>query len=403
MTAATQRISILHVIEGLGTGGAEQQLTAFLLRSNTQRFRHAVCTLAQVGRHASLLGDAGIPVHTLSVHPDGDLARAVARLRHVVRAVDPDIIHSTLYRPTIVSRIVGRLCGKAVLTTLVNTVYEPEWRLDNPRLSPLKVWAVRTIDRLTARWWGSAYVAITESVKVSAVRRRGLPPEAITVIPRGIAFDERAEPTVEDARRARAALGLGRAYPVILNIGRLVPQKGQQYAVRAMKRIIRPFPTARLLVAGDGPLRGMLEDLIQAEGLGGHVTLLGERTDTDQLLLAADIFVFPSIFEGLGNALLEAMAAARPCVVSRIPALVEVTGGGRAALLAEARSTEDLASKLLQVAGDRNRAAQLGSAARLWARSRYDLEKSVVALEALYERVAAPTTAGARTPHPLRA
>jgi glycosyltransferase involved in cell wall biosynthesis len=403
MKMTQQRISVLHVIEGLGTGGAEQQLAAFLLRSNTQRFRHAVCTLAQVGRHAGNLGEAGIPVHTLSVQPDGDLARAVARIRHIVRAVDPDIIHSTLYRPTIVSRVVGRLYGKPVLTTLVNTVYEPEWCLDNPRLSVRKVWAVRTIDRLTARLWGSAYVAITESVKVSAIRRIGLQPEAITVIPRGIAFDDRAEPTSEDVRRARVALGLGRAYPMILNIGRLVPQKGQQYAVRAMRRVIKPFPSARLLVAGEGPLRGMLEELIRAEGLGGHVTLLGERTDADQLLLAADIFVFPSIFEGLGNALLEAMAAARPCVVSRIPALVEVTGGGRAAALAEARSTEDLASKLLQVAGDRNRAAQLGSAARLWVRSRYDLEKSVAALETLYERVAAPTTARVRAPHPMRA
>jgi glycosyltransferase involved in cell wall biosynthesis len=104
--------------------------------------------------------------------------------------------------------------------------------------------------------------------------------------------------------------------------------------------------------------------MIRDRGLEEHVTLLGERQDVGALLHAADLFVFPSIYEGLGNALLEAMAAGKPCVVSRIPPLREVTGDGTVALLAEPRSAADLAANLLRLATDPGLAARLGTAAR---------------------------------------
>lgn len=393
----SRRIVVLHTIEGLGTGGSEQQLAALLLRSDPTRFRHEVCTLAQVGRFADELRTAGIPVHTLGVKADGDLARAFARLLRVTRRVNPHIIHAALYRPTIVSRAVGWLCRTPVVTTLVNTTYEPEWRLDNPRLNPRKVWAVQTVDRLTARWWGASFVAITESVKASAVRQIGLSPDEITVIPRGLVFDDRVEQRNGDVAAARADLGWADAYPVMLNVARLVPQKGQQYAIRAMHHVVSRFPSARLIIAGEGPLRPALERLIRAERLEPHVTLLGERRDTRLLLRVADVFVFPSLFEGLGNALLEAMAAGKPCVVSRIPALREITGDGRVALLADLQSPEDLAAKVLRVAEDRAFAERMGSEARAWVRERYTIGDSVAAHEALYEKImATPTASGAR-------
>lgn len=399
-----RRIVVLHVIEGLGTGGSEQQLAAFLLRSDRTRFRHEVCTLAQVGRFAEDLARAGIPVHALGARADGDLFRVLAGLWGVVRRVRPHLIHSTLFRPTIGSRAVGRVCRTPVVTTLVNTTYEPEWRLDNPRLSPFKAWAVQTIDRWTARWWGGDYIAITESVKSSAVRRLGLPRDRITVIRRGLAAAGEAAVAEPGRDALRAGYGWAAAYPVVLNIARLVPQKGQRYAIRAMHRVISQFPSARLVIAGEGPSRSVLERLIHHERLDGHVTLLGERRDTSALLRAADVFVFPSLFEGLGNALLEAMAAGKPCVVSNIPTLREVTADGTVALLADIRSPEELAANVLRLAHDRAGAAKLGDAARQWVRTHYNLANSVVALEAVFERVAAfPSPREAKTRSPISA
>jgi glycosyltransferase involved in cell wall biosynthesis len=384
-----QRVAVLHIIEGLGTGGSEQQLAAFLVRSDPERFRHEVCTLAQVGRFADQVRAAGVPVHTLGLRPDGDLPRALARLLRVIRQIRPHVLHTVLYRPTIVGRLAGRLQGIPVVTTLVNTSYEPEWRIDNPRLSPLKAGMVQAVDRLTARWWGGRYVAITESVKTSAVRRIGLSVQAITVIPRGLAFDDRDDGRRSDPITTRAALGWADAYPLLLNVGRLVPQKGQQYAIRAMSHILPRFPAARLMIAGEGPLRPTLEDVIRREGLDGRVALLGDRWDAGALLAAADIFVFPSLFEGLGNAVLEAMAAGKPCVVSAIPPLREITGDGRVALLVQIQSPGDLASKVLHLAEDRALAARMGAEASEWVRARFPLSRSVSALEEVLEDTAA--------------
>lgn len=382
----TDRLVVLHVIEGLGTGGAEQQLAAFVLRSNPTRFRHEVCTLAQVGRFARTLEAAGIPVHPLGLRPDGDMARVIVGTQRVVRRVNPHIIHTTLYRPTVAARIAGWFSGKIVVTTLVNTSYEPEWLLDNPRLNRIKAWGVRTIDRLTARLSGGHYVAITKSVKESAIRQLGLAAERIAVIPRGLPPDDEPEPPF-DAVRGALGEDMKTASPLILNVGRLVPQKGQRYLILAMRRIVSKFPNARLLIAGEGWLRPALERLIQAEGLTEHVTLLGERRDIARLLRAADIFVFPSLFEGLGNAVLEAMAAGKPCIVSRIPALCEITENGKVALLADVQSPEDLAANILRLADSRDRAEQMGQEARAWVRERFRIEGSVAALEALYERL----------------
>lgn len=391
---------MLHVIEGLGTGGSEQQLVAFLLHSDPARFRHEVCTLAQVGRFAEQVRHAGIALHTLGVRADGDLLRTFRRLHRIVKRVRPQVLHTVLYRPTVVGRLVGYLTGTPVITTLVNTAYEPEWYLDNPRLSPWKARVVRGADRLTARWWGGRYVAITESVKVSAVRQLGLPPEAIAVVPRGIALDGRGDAQPADVAAVRATLGWQDAYPLLLNIGRLVPQKGQQYAIYAMPAVLSRFPSARLMIAGEGPMRPTLEAIIRREGLEDRVGLLGDRWDAATLLAAADIFVFPSLFEGLGNAVLEAMAAGKPCVLSRIPALREITGDGQVAILTDIRSPAGLAAAVVRLAEDRALAVRLGAEAREWVRTRYDLARSVRALEEVFARFAAE--AGVRSAHRVR-
>ncbi len=386
------RIVVLHVLEDLGTAGTERQLTAFILRSDPTRFRHEVCVLSEVGQFAAVLRDAGVRVHEMGCASDRGLVRCLVRLRRLVQEIDPDIVHASLYRPGVVSRVVARLCGKPVVTTLVNTTYEPEWLLDNPRLKPWKVWVTRAMDGFTARSWGTTFVAVTESVKSSAVRQLGLPPEKISVIPRALTLGgDVAPPGDPDVLKARAALGWGDTYPLILNVGRLAPQKGQRYSVLAMHTVVAQFPTARLIIAGEGRLRPVLEELIRSERLESHVTLLGERQDVNTLLRVADIFVFPSLYEGIGNALLEAMAAGKPSVASRIPPLREVTGDGAVAQLVDLQSPEDLAAKLLSLAQDPERARRLGEAAHRWVRARFDNRTSVTSLEALYQRIAIHT------------
>lgn len=386
-TRRGRRITVLHVIEGLGTGGSELQLTAFLVRSDAARFRHEVCTFVPAGRCAEELVRAGIPVHTLGGASGAGMVRAAARLWRLTRRIDADIVHASLFWPSVMSRVVGWLARKPVVTTLVNTPYEPEWLLDNPRLNPRKVRLAQWLDRFTASLGRPRFVAVTEAVRESTVRQLGCPRELIEVIPRGLVLNGAAPPGEADRATARAALGWQDAYPVLLNVGRLVPQKGQQYAVRAMPAVLARFPTARLVVVGEGWLRGTLERLVRDLGLEAHVSLLGERRDVQVLLGAADIFVFPSLFEGAANALVEAMAAGRPCVASAIPSIGEITDNGRVALLAPLRAPDAIAEGVVRLAADRDLAARLAAEGQAWALARYDIGRSVAALEALYGRL----------------
>jgi glycosyltransferase involved in cell wall biosynthesis len=379
------RITILHVLDDLETGGSERQLTAFLVRSDQRRFRHVVCALSEAGRFSDELSRAGIEIHTLGVKFGWDLRRSVRLLRRLVDQVRPDLLHATLYRPGLVSRFVGWRAGIPVITTLVNTTYEPEWLLDNPNLDLRKVWVIQMIDRLTSRLWGTWFVAVTETVRMSAIRQIWVHPARISVIRRGLLF--KSVPTDTERNAVRESLGWADAHPLVLNVGRMVAQKGQQHLIRAMRSVVARHPSAQLVIAGEGPLRGELEALIASEGLTGRVHLLGDRRDVDRLLYAADIFAFPSLYEGAANALLEAMAAEKPCIVTNVASLRELTEDGRVALLAELRSADDFAAKIIQVADDPALAERLGRSARVSVIRQYDIDASVVALEALYTRL----------------
>ncbi|MGH2372893.1 MAG: glycosyltransferase [bacterium] len=387
-------IRVLHVIDSLDTGGAERQLTTMLVRSDAQRFSHTVCALRGDEPHGARLREARIPVYALHRVPRREIFRTLGDLRALIRQADPDVVHTSLYWADVLGRTAARLEGRPAVTTLVNTTYEHEWRQDNPQLTPGKVAVARALDEITARWGATAFVAISQAVRSSAIRLLRIPPRRITVIPRGLPLD-REPPSAEQVASLRAQLGWDAAYPVVLTVGRLVPQKGQRYAIEAMTRISKAFPRTVLAMAGEGRLRGELEHLVNSNGQAGRIHFLGERRDVPALLAAADIFVFPSLFEGFGGALLEALGAGRPCVASRIPALEEVTDGGRVALLVDPRAPEALAEAMIRLADDRDLAGRLGREAAAWVHTQFDINTSVRKLEEVLGTVAAGGAAGA--------
>ncbi|MGH2403371.1 MAG: glycosyltransferase [bacterium] len=386
-------IRVLHVIDSLHTGGAERQLTEMLVRSDAQLFSHTVCALWGDEPHGARLRAARIPVYAFRRVPRHEIVRTTRQLRTLIREVAPDVVHTSLYWAGVLGRAAACLEGKPVVTTLVNTTYEPEWRMDNPRLTPVKVAIARTIDGVTARWFGSSFVAISQAVRSSAIRQLGIPPHRITVIPRGLSLDE--EPTsLDQVARLRAQLGWDGGYPVVLTVGRLVPQKGHRYAIEAMPRIWKAFPRAVLAVAGEGWLHGELQRLAHSNGQT-RIQFLGERHDVLALLAAADVFIFPSLFEGFGVAFLEALRAGRPCVASRIPALEEVTDGGRVALLVDPCAPEALADAVIKLADDRDLAASLSRQAAAWVRAQFDITTSIRRLEEVFRTVAGGRAVGA--------
>jgi len=385
-------ITVLHVIDSLALGGTESQLVRTLRQLDPSRYRSVLCLLRWM-EHSTLQAlDDRIETHTLGLALKNDYVQGVVRLRDLIRRIAPDVLHTYLFRATIIGRVAARLTHRPVVTTLANTPYETLWRIDDPGLNRWKTGIVRAMDAATAAWT-TRYVANSEAVKRSAMRHLRVPEDRITVIPRGIAWENLAVISPEQVQAARAELGWTDAGPLLLCVGRLVPQKGLRYLVDAMAVVAKKLPGARLGIAGEGRLRASLEAQIRTLGLGRIVRLLGERRDVPCLLAAADVFVFPSLSEGFPNALLEAMAYGRPCIASAIDAVEEIAGTD-GTILVPPRSPQALAEAILGAAGDPQRRRTLAAAAHLRARA-FDMDDSVERLEEIYRSMAPGHDVGA--------
>jgi glycosyltransferase involved in cell wall biosynthesis len=186
---------------------------------------------------------------------------------------------------------------------------------------------------------------------------------------------------------ARKKLAVDDAYPVLLSVGRLIPQKGHRYIVEAMPAILNRYPSAKLLIAGEGPLRGELENIKKSLGLDGAVFLLGSRNDIKMLHLSSDIFVFPSLSEGMPGALLEAAALGKPCVVADIEPVQEILENGKSGLFIPQHDSQALAQAVIRLSSNKEEAQALGMKARETVCSRHIINNTITKLEALYIQV----------------
>jgi glycosyltransferase involved in cell wall biosynthesis len=172
-------------------------------------------------------------------------------------------------------------------------------------------------------------------------------------------------------------------------VGRHEFQKGHRYLIEAMPAIRAELPEAVLLIVGRaGSVSNELSAAIERLGLGQSVHLLGHRQDVGDLLVAADVFIFPSLFEGFGGAMIEAMALGVPVVASDIPPLREVAGDG-SVLFVPPASTEALAGGVIRILQDHGLAERLAGEARAVFQSRHTLAAVVNQMAGLYHQVAA--------------
>ncbi|MGH8924759.1 MAG: glycosyltransferase family 4 protein [Acidimicrobiia bacterium] len=383
------RRRIVHVIDSLGIGGgAEQQLVANLRLFSAPRLEHTLVCLYR-DPHETRETDlpAGVAVHYLYDREPGSRLATVARLDRLLVALEPSLIHCTLPQSALAARFSGRRLGVPVIESLVNISHEPIRLVDNPNIVPWKLWAHRLLDRATMRWV-LVFHALSREVARSWSELAGVPLQKIRVIPRGVdltRFDQ-------DPREARSSLGddleIRAEQFVVVSIGRHEPQKGQLYLIEAMPVLLKSLPEAVLVLAGQpGSLTDRFRKRISDLNIGDSVRLLGRRRDVPTLLRAADAFVFPSLFEGLGVSLLEAMAAGLPTVSTDRAPMNEIVSNEIDGLLVPERNSQRLANALIRLAGDPGLRARLGSAARSRVEEGFNIERSARAIEALYLEV----------------
>jgi glycosyltransferase involved in cell wall biosynthesis len=337
-------LKILYVIDSLGAGGAERSLVDML-----PHLAHAnvdpviVCFYRRPQGFEQAVLEQGFRVHFLEGMA---LPRRLRQSRQVIAAENPHLIHTTLFESDVTGRLAAVGSSIPVLTSLVNTSYDPV-RLRDPNIKAWKLWGVQTIDAWTARHFTHSFHAISHTVKEAAVTSLGITPERIAVIERGRDAGQYGQRTLERRRAARRSLGIDDEAEVIVNVARQEYQKGQRYLLEAMADLRQRRPRLTLLIAGrSGNASASLQQIVDERNLGEQVRFLGHRQDIPEILAAADLFVFPSLYEGLGGALIEAMAAGLPIVATDLPVLREVVESGGNARLIPPASPQGLADAI---------------------------------------------------------
>lgn len=240
------------------------------------------------------------------------------------------------------------------------------------RRGALRQWAVAAgVDR---------YIAVSDAMAKSLQETRFFPAHKVVVI-RNVVDVRRFLP--EPDAGARAATGETPAQPVVLAVARLEPQKGIADLLQAAVLV----PEATFLLAGEGTERARLESMAKTLGVEGRVTFLGYRDDVPRLLANCDLFVLPSLYEGLPISVLEAMAAGKPVVATAIAGTDEAVCGGETGLLVPPADPPALAEAIRSMLSDPRRAERFGRSGRERALREFSAEKMTRALTQLYEQV----------------
>jgi glycosyltransferase involved in cell wall biosynthesis len=250
----------------------------------------------------------------------------------------------------------------------------------------MKVSTLRRLDQLSARWTASRFVASANFVKKSAQEHLGIPESSIEVIYNSV-DPETLRCQAGEAQQVRKSLAIPADGVVFLNVGRLDPQKGQEYLLRAFQKAATVAPNAFLVIVGEGPLRERLTAVAEGLGVSDRVRFPGRRPDVGALLEMADVFVFPSLFEGLGLALVEAMFTKLPCIVSRIDVLLEVITDQESGLVVAAASADELAEAMIRLYSDPARRKELGAQAEQIATARFHQQVTIPQWENFYSKI----------------
>jgi glycosyltransferase involved in cell wall biosynthesis len=381
-------IRILHVIPTLGQGGAERQLVDVAGNSDRAGFEHVVCYFGPPDTYAADLRQAGLQVVGLNLPGRRRWLTAAARLRRLIKTHRPQLIHTWLSDASISARLACLTArgGPRIITSLQNPDYEPE-TIKAANWPPLKVNTLRRVDRLTARMTRDFFVPCSQFVAQSTMKYLGVPPTQMQVIYNSV--DMRTLACAPDApQQLRQELAIPAGGFVFVTVGRLDPQKGQADLLRAFRQVLAAMPDAYLALVGDGALAPALRQLAAELGIAARVKFLGRRRDVGACLAMADVFVFPTLFEGFGIALAEAMCKGLPCIATRTGPLPELITDGQTGLLVAPGAVEQLATAMLALGRDDMRRHMLATQGQQSAQRRFASNLIIPQWEALYRRVA---------------
>jgi len=384
---------ILHIIDSLAIGGTERQTVLNLSALDQTRFENFLCYLSPAHDLVDDVRNLGIQVSCLGINGKKEWLSGIIQLMRFIKNMKIDLVHTNLFEADVLGGIAARLSGIPVISTLTSAADKDLQFLRELHLNRYKLGLARYLRRTSQKLCHSRFIAVSGQVKESWIHRLGINEERIIVIPRAVSRSFLQSESSFVANEARTELSLDSSYPILLNVGRLIPQKGQKHILQAMPSILEHFNRAKLLIAGEGPIRGELEKLVEDLNLKDVVTFLGTSKQIKRLLIASDIFVLPSLSEGMPGALLEAAALGKPCIASDIESVREIIEDGESGLLVASGSPQALAQAVIRLGSNKEEVQKMGQHAHDTILNKFLIDKTIKKLESVYTQILSSLTA----------
>jgi glycosyltransferase involved in cell wall biosynthesis len=357
-------MKIVHVVNSLECGGLEQMALQLVKQLNSGGTPSDIVCLAGKGDLAAAAEGAGVRVVALG-KPPGLRPGLVFRLAKVCKELGADIVHTHNFAPLIYGSLAARLAGKKCINTRHG----------------------RTDGRVSGLIWNlnDFVVPVSRDTETHLLRHNRIARRKIRMIYNGVDLGRYARTADETKRRAtREGLGIGPESFVIINVGRLSPEKDQASLLKAFRRMRRKKMDAFLLLVGDGPLRDKLRWKSEEFEIADRVKFLGFRDDVVSLLQASDVFVLSSYREGLSLSLLEAMACGKPVVATRIGGTPEAVVDDETGFLVPCGFPERIEVAVQKLFINRQKAAEMGAAARRKMEEQFSLARMAGEYQQLY-------------------
>jgi glycosyltransferase involved in cell wall biosynthesis len=371
-----RRIKVLEMIDRPFMGGGQVNLLSLAKNLDRSRFDISVCSrdggpLVQEAKKSGLMH---FPVpfdKRISLKIVDDIVR-LQEENHF------DILHTHGGVAGLFGRWAARKCPPSVLIHTLHGIHYLHYR------NPLWRHFFILLERYFARWT-DALIFVSRADWNKGQEKRLAPREKMFVIENGIDFSA----FILEREKASVGLELGidAGHPLVGTVARLHRQKGLPYLIKAAKKIFARLPKVKVLIVGEGPERKKLERLIRKMGLAESVRLLGERKDAARILSSLDIFILPSLWEGLPYALLEAGAYGKAVVASDVEGIDELIEDGETGILVEPKNSRVLADSIVRLLEEEDFRRRIGENLRRSLLPRYTLSRMVQQTQELYLRL----------------
>ncbi len=367
-----KRLKVIHLTVGFTIGGAERLLVDMLPRFDKECYDVSGVSLKGWGPIGCELKEAGIRVSSLGGKGKKDL-KVLLRLYKLLKIEKPDILHTHLFLANVAGRVIGKLANVPIV---VSSIHNIEVWME---------WYHTLLDRLSSRF-ADRIVSCSDAAREYSIKKTGIDAKRYTTIYNGVdlaKFNRKL-----NFKSKREELGLEVSYPVIATIGRLIePQKGLRYLIEAAQKFVLEFPKTQFLIIGDGPAKDDLQNLVKKLGISKNFFFAGMRQDIPEILNTIDIFVLPSLQEGFGIVLIEAMAAGKCIIATKVGGIPEVVKDGETGILIPPKDVQSLLTAMLDLMKNKNRRKKLGERGRDWVENRFSIECTVVQIESLYKKL----------------